>query len=90
MEESQEHLEEDCPGCDFERRNLKMHTWRGRLIFWRRMKAMIDEKSKTGTGVAAVARRCVNWEDRVVEQVVGRSFSSTLTQNHVLLCRLNK
>ena len=23
MDESQEHLEEECPGCDFERRNLK-------------------------------------------------------------------
>ena len=42
-EESQEHLEGDCPGCEFERRNLKMHTWRGKLIFWRRMKTMINE-----------------------------------------------
>ena len=46
MEESQEHLEEECPGCEFERRNLKMHTLRGRHLFWRRMKAKIDEKSK--------------------------------------------
>ena len=62
-----------------------MHTWRGRLIFWRRMKAMIDEKSKKkkGEGMAAVARGCVNGEDRVVEQLVGQSISSTLTQNHV-------
>ena len=50
MEESQEHLEEECPGCDFERRNLKRHTWRGRLIFWGRMKAMIDDKSKKKKG----------------------------------------
>ena len=62
-----------------------MHTWRGRLIFWRRMKAMIEEKSKKkkGRGMAAVARGRVNGEDRVVEQLVGQSISSTLTQNHV-------
>ena len=85
MEESQEHLEEDCPGCDFERRNLKMHTWRGRLIFWRRMKAKIDERSKkaTGMGMAAVARGRVNGEDRVVEQLVDRSISTKLMRNHV-------
>ena len=71
MEESQEHLEEDCPGCEFERRNLKMNTWRGKLTFWRRMKAMINEKNKKkGKGIAALARGCVNGEDRVVEQLV--------------------
>ena len=62
MEESQEHLEEDCPGCEFERRNLKIHTWRGRLIFWRRMKAMINEKSKEkGRGMAASTGRTAWW-----------------------------
>ena len=86
MEESQDHLEEECPGSDFKRRNLKMHTWRGRLIFWRRIKAMIEEKhtKKKGEGIAAVAGvGRVNGEDRVVEQLVDRSISSTLTQNHV-------
>ena len=86
MEESQEHLEEECPGCDFERRNLKMHTLRGRQLFWRRMKAKIEEKSKKkkGVGIAAVAGvGRVNGEDRVVQQLVDRSISSTLTQNHV-------
>ena len=84
MEESQEHLEEDCPGCEFERRNLKMNTWRGRLTFWRRMKAMIDEKNTNrGKGIAAVARGRVNGEDCVVEQLVGQSISSTLIENHV-------
>ena len=49
------------------------------------MKAMIDEKSKKkkGMGIAAVAGGRVNGEDRVVEQLVGQSISSTLTQNHV-------
>ena len=86
MDESQKHLEEECPGCDFERRNLKMHTLRGRQLFWRRMKAKIEEKSKKkkGAGIAAVAGvRHVNGEDRVVEQLVNGSISSTLTQNHV-------
>ena len=84
MEESQEHLEEDRPGCEFERRNLKMNTWRGRLTFWRRMKAMINKKNKKkGKGITAVARGRVNGEDRVVEQLVGQSISSTLMQNHV-------
>ena len=86
MEESQEHLEEECPGCDFERRNLKMHTLRGRQLFWRRMKAKIEEKSKKkkGAGTAAVAGvRRVNGEDRVVGQLVDGSISSTLTQKHV-------
>ena len=59
MEESQEHLEEECSGCDFERRTLKIHTLRGRQTFWRRMKAKIEEKIKKkkekGEGVAAVA-----------------------------------
>jgi hypothetical protein len=45
MEESQEHLEEECTGCDFERRTLKMNTMRGRQTFWRRMKAKIEEKN---------------------------------------------
>ena len=86
MEESQEHLEEECPGCDFERRTLKMHTLRGRQTFWRRMKAKIEEKrkKKKGEGTAALAGvGRVNGEDRVVEQLVGQSISSTLTQNHV-------
>ena len=48
------------------------------------MKAMINEKNnKKGRGLAAVARGRVNGEDRVVEQLVGQSISSTLTQNHV-------
>ena len=67
-EESQEHLEEDCPGSEFERRNLKMHTLRGKQVFWRRMKAKIEEKSKKkqGVGTAAVAGvGRVNGEDRV-------------------------
>ena len=46
LEESQEHLEEECTGCDFERRTLKMHTLRGRQIFLRRMQAKIEEKRK--------------------------------------------
>ena len=78
MEESQEHLEDECPGCDFERRTLK--------TFWRRMKAKIEEKrkKKKGEGIAAVAGvGRVNGEDRVVEQLVDGSISSTLTQNHV-------
>ena len=86
MEKSQEHLEEECPGCDFKRRTLKMHTLRGRQIFWRRMKAKIEEKSKKkkGAGIAAVAGvGRVNGEDCVVEQLVDGSISSTLTQNHV-------
>ena len=68
MDESQEHLEEECLGCDFERRNLKMHTLRGKQIFWRRMKTKIEEKSKKkkGVGIAAVAGGHVNGEDRVV------------------------
>ena len=86
MDESQEHLEEECPGCDFERRNLKMHTLRGRQIFWRRMNAKIEEKSKKkkGVGVAAVvAVGRVNGVNRVVELLVCQSINSTLTQNHV-------
>ena len=86
MEELQDHLEEDCPGCDFERRNLKMPTLRGRQIFWRRMKAKKEKKSKKKKGVgvaAAVAGGRVNGEDRAVEQLVCQSISSTLTQNHV-------
>ena len=53
MEESQEHLEE-CPGCEFERRKISMRNWKGRLIFWRRMTARINDKTR-GVGVAAVA-----------------------------------
>ena len=84
MEESQEHLEEECPGCQFERRKLNMETWRGKLIFWKRMTGRINEKNKKkGKGIAAVAGGRVNGEDRVVEQLVGQSISSTLTQNHV-------
>ena len=86
MEESQEYLEEECPGCDFERRNLKMHTMRGRQIFCRRMKAKIEEKSKKkkGVGIAAITGvGRVNGEDCVVEQLVDRTISSTITQNHV-------
>ena len=63
-----------------------MHTLRGRQIIWRRMKAKIEEKSKKkkGAGIAAVAGvGRVNGEDRVVEQLVDGSISSTLTQNHV-------
>ena len=37
MEESHEHLEEDCPGGGGERGGLDMKTWRGKLTFWRRM-----------------------------------------------------
>ena len=73
MEESQEHLEDECPGCDFERRTLKMHTPRGRQTFWKRMKAKIEEKNKKkkGEGIAAVAGvGRINREDRVVEQLV--------------------
>ena len=71
MEESQEHLEEECPGCEFERRKLTMKTWRGKLIFWKRMTARINEKNKKkGKGTAAVAGGRVNGEDRVVEQLV--------------------
>ena len=50
------------------------------------MKAKIEEKSKKkkGAGIAAVAGvGRVNGEDRVVEQLVDGSISSTLTQNHV-------
>ena len=49
------------------------------------MKAKIDEKSKKKrAGIAAVAGvGRVNGEDRVVEQLVDGSISSTLTQNHV-------
>ena len=63
-----------------------MHTLRGRQLFWRRMKAKIEEKSKKkkGVGIAAVAGVvCLNGDDRVVEHLVGRSISNTLTQNHV-------
>ena len=50
-----------------------MHTLRGRQIFWRRMKAKIEEKSKKKKGaeiaaVAGVGR--VNGEDCVVEQLI--------------------
>ena len=65
-----------------------MHTLRGRQTFWRRMKAKIEEKRKKkkerdegAAAVAGVGR--VNGEDRVVEQLVDGSISSTLTQNHV-------
>ena len=50
------------------------------------MKAKIEEKrkKKKGDGNAAVAGvRRVNGEDRVVEQLVDGSISSTLLQNHV-------
>ena len=84
MEESQEHLKEECSGCKFEKGELSMKTWRGRLIFWRRMTARINEKDKKkGKGTAAVAFGCVNGKDRVVEQLVYGSISSTLTQIHV-------
>ena len=45
MEESQEHLEE-CSGCDYERRTLRMTNWKGKVIFWRRMTAKIDKWGK--------------------------------------------
>ena len=84
MEESQEHLEEECPGSEFERRKLNMKTMREKLTFWRRMTAMINKKNKKkGKGSAAVARGRINGEDRVVEQLVVQSISSTLTQNNV-------
>ena len=80
MEESQEHLEEECPGCDFERRTLKMHTLRGRQTFWRRMKAKIEEKrKKKGEGIAAVAvvgrvnGRTVWWNNWLMDQLVVHS-----------------
>jgi hypothetical protein len=41
-EESQENLEE-CSGCDYERRSQKMTTWKGKVIFWRRMTTKISE-----------------------------------------------
>ena len=44
-EETQEHLEE-CRGCDFERRSLKMTGWWGKVIFWRRMTAKISAWGK--------------------------------------------
>ena len=44
-EESQEHLEE-CSGCDYERRTLRMTNWKGKVIFWRRMTAKIDKWGK--------------------------------------------
>ena len=75
MDESQEHLEEECTGCEFERRNLKMHTRRGKQTFWRRMRARIEEKKKKkmegdrGAAAAAGIGRVIG-EDRVVEQLV--------------------
>ena len=81
MKESQEYLEDECPGCDFERRNLKIHTLRGRQLFWRRMKAKIEEKikKKKGAGTAAVAGvGRINGEDCVVEQLVAGSISRTM------------
>ena len=65
MEESQEHLEE-CLGCEYERRKISMRNWRGQLIFWRRMTARINDKTR-GVGVAAVAGGRVNADERVVE-----------------------
>ena len=45
---------------------------------------MINEKNKKKEkGIAGVARGHVNGEDRVVEQLVGQSISTTLTQNQV-------
>ena len=44
-EELQEHLEE-CSGCDYERRTLRMTNWKGKVIFWRRMTAKIDKWGK--------------------------------------------
>ena len=71
MEESQEHLEEECPGCEFERRKLPMKNWRGRLTFWRRMTTRINNiNKKKGKVVAAVTRGRVDGEDRSVEQLV--------------------
>ena len=40
-DESQEHLEE-CGGCEFERRRVNMTSWKGRVIFWRRMTTKIS------------------------------------------------
>ena len=43
-----------------------------------------EEQEEEGAGIAAVAGvGRVNGEDRVVEQLVDGSISSTLTQNHV-------
>ena len=43
-----------------------------------------EEQEEEGVGTAAVAGvGRVNGEDRVVEQLVDGSISSTLTQNHV-------
>ena len=67
MEESQEHLEEECPGREFERMKLPMKNWRGQLTFWRRMTARIDNNKKKGKGVAGGR---VNKEGRVVEKLV--------------------
>ena len=50
------------------------------------MKANIEEKrkKKKREGIAAVAGvGRINREDRVVEQLVDRSISSTLTQSYV-------
>ena len=58
MEESREHLEEECPGCDFKRREPE------------------DEHLERKTDILEKL-------DRVVEQLVDGSISSTLTQNHV-------
>ena len=74
MEESQENLKEECTGCDFERRNLKMHTMRGRQTFWRRTKPKIEEKKKKkkerdeGVAAAAGVGRVIG-EDRVIMQI---------------------
>ena len=71
MEESQEHLEEECPGCEFERRKLPMKNWRGRLTFWRRMTTRINNiNKKKGKGVAAVAGGRLYGEDHMVEHLV--------------------
>ena len=66
------------------RKNALDATLRGKQVFWRRMKAKIEEKSKKkkrvgSAAVAGVGR--VNGDDPVVEQLVDQSV--TLTQNHV-------
>ena len=81
MEESQEHLEDECPGCDFKRRTLKMHTLGGRQTFWRRMKAKIEEKRKKkkgeglllSLGLGASTGRTVWWNNWLMDRLVVHS-----------------
>ena len=43
VQESQEDLL-DYDGCMFERRNLDINSWRGMVIFWRRVTAKYEAK----------------------------------------------